>query len=680
MGGRSDGLRRARIAVVLAACGGLVAAMTLAGAASADHVQPVLVPGNPSCSSQGFPSGLSIDPPASGTYVLPGTGGATVTLTVAGDGTRFAWSSTIGLDGVIAKGGPNANLYRYSPPASGDANLHAPPNASGEPARLSHVQFCFGLPPEPSLQVSKTAHTSYTRTFTWELAKTVDADSHGGLAGSSFSSTYTVAVDRTVAESDFAVSGVITIHNPSQNHAATITGIADSAGETPADVQCAVPQSLAPGGTLQCPYTASLPAKADGTNTVTVTTSGPIGGGSASAGYAFGAPTTLVGDASVVVDDTDPAGPRMVTVSDDWTISYGKVFTCSASAGDYPTGRRVDTYLNTATATGAATNLSASTTVSTDCRLPDAPPTPPGAPNVTVTIAPSTPTTNVGDTIVFTVTVRNQGASTATAVTASGTISPLVSIGSVQPSQGTCTRTGGSFACALGQVAGGASATVLITGTVVSGGNILASASVTGLNETPVSASTVVIALSPQQPLPRPKLGITVNVFPVDGQVRVNGMVLREPRQVPVGALVNARRGRVRVQSFNGSMQFRDGLFRIAERRLRGAATELRPIGGNFLRGCGHPPRRTSAVGSAQTHQKKVVRKLWGNGNGKFRTTGRFSSATVRGTIWQIADRCDGTLVTVRRGRVEVFDNVRKRRVVLRAGQSYLARPAPARR
>lgn len=38
------------------------------------------------------------------------------------------------------------------------------------------------------------------------------------------------------------------------------------------------------------------------------------------------------------------------------------------------------------------------------------------------------------------------------------------------------------------------------------------------------------------------------------------------------------------------------------------------------------------------------------------------------------ADRCDGTLTKVTRGRVAVRDFRRKKTVLLRAGKSYLAR------
>jgi hypothetical protein len=69
-----------------------------------------------------------------------------------------------------------------------------------------------------------------------------------------------------------------------------------------------------------------------------------------------------------------------------------------------------------------------------------------------------------------------------------------------------------------------------------------------------------------------------------------------------------------------------------------------------------------------------AVDTLWGKGPGQFRTKGRYAAATVRGTWWLTQDRCDGTLVRVRQGIVEVRDLVRKRTVLVRTGKSYLAR------
>ena len=49
----------------------------------------------------------------------------------------------------------------------------------------------------------------------------------------------------------------------------------------------------------------------------------------------------------------------------------------------------------------------------------------------------------------------------------------------------------------------------------------------------------------------------------------------------------------------------------------------------------------------------------------------------MRGTAWDMIDRCDGTLTRVKRGRVVVRDFRRKRNITLTAGKSYLAK-APA--
>ena len=46
----------------------------------------------------------------------------------------------------------------------------------------------------------------------------------------------------------------------------------------------------------------------------------------------------------------------------------------------------------------------------------------------------------------------------------------------------------------------------------------------------------------------------------------------------------------------------------------------------------------------------------------------------MRGTKWLTEDRCNGTLTRVKKGTVTVRDFKRKRNVIVRAGQRYLAR------
>jgi hypothetical protein len=180
---------------------------------------------------------------------------------------------------------------------------------------------------------------------------------------------------------------------------------------------------------------------------------------------------------------------------------------------------------------------------------------------------------------------------------------------------------------------------------------------------------------------PPPILGETVNVAVRSGTVTVEvpeggGFVpLSEFASVPVGSLVNTRRGSVRLRSAvaSGGTQagiFHGGLFEVRQPQAAGGLTEL------ALRG-----RRPRCRGDGRTDAATIARKrrprraLWGNvRHGNFRTRGGDSVATVRGTVWYVEDRCDGTLTRVRHGSVRVRDLRRHRTVVVRAGHSYLAR------
>ena len=66
--------------------------------------------------------------------------------------------------------------------------------------------------------------------------------------------------------------------------------------------------------------------------------------------------------------------------------------------------------------------------------------------------------------------------------------------------------------------------------------------------------------------------------------------------------------------------------------------------------------------GRAAATTKKRKRHLWGDGKGSFRTSGTYSSATVRGTKWLVQDSCAGTLTRVVRGSVTVRDRVKRKR------------------
>ena len=96
--------------------------------------------------------------------------------------------------------------------------------------------------------------------------------------------------------------------------------------------------------------------------------------------------------------------------------------------------------------------------------------------------------------------------------------------------------------------------------------------------------------------------------------------------------------------------------------------------------GCASLKGARSAGAEKKKGPKAVLGQLWGSGKGKFRTSGKYSSATVRGTIWLTQDECDGTLTRVKRGVVQVRDFKRNKTVTVKAGHSYLARAASAKR
>jgi hypothetical protein len=202
--------------------------------------------------------------------------------------------------------------------------------------------------------VSKDANAFYTRTYDWDITKTVDPSFHSGFAGDSFNSDYTVTVDQTVTESDFAVSGTITVSNPSPDDAMTVD-VDDSVDGVAVVLSCNGTLTVLAGDTATCDYSADLPGKSDGTNIATVTINGI--GFSASADYAFGDPTTTVGDPSINVSDSNGESWQ---ASGDATWSYSREFTCSTDIGQYTDGTFSSTYDNTATITETGQSSDAS--------------------------------------------------------------------------------------------------------------------------------------------------------------------------------------------------------------------------------------------------------------------------------------------------------------------------------
>ena len=185
-----------------------------------------------------------------------------------------------------------------------------------------------------------------------------------------------------------------------------------------------------------------------------------------------------------------------------------------------------------------------------------------------------------------------------------------------------------------------------------------------------------------------PQLGESVVAAPARGSVRVRlpgdeaFRRLTAAGEIPVGSTVDARAGSVTLTAAAGAgavqrADFGGAVFSVAQQVAARPVTVLALRGGSFA-GCpaARTARRSNRARAARRagDPHRVVRTLWGSGKGRFRTRGRYSAATVRGTVWQTQDRCDGTLTRVKRGVVDVRDIVRGRTVTVRAGNSYLAR------
>lgn len=178
---------------------------------------------------------------------------------------------------------------------------------------------------------------------------------------------------------------------------------------------------------------------------------------------------------------------------------------------------------------------------------------------------------------------------------------------------------------------------------------------------------------------PTPEQGRTVVVGRASGNVFVRIGTTDEYREltqdegVPFGTVIDATDGHVRVTAIvDGVLQsaeFWGGTFIVKE--AKDGWIEIRLYGKLKCKN-GKPVSSKKAV---RLVKRKSKPKAWGDGKGKFRTKGKHSSASVRGTRWLVEERCTGTFTKVSRGVVKVRDFPKHRNVTVRAGKNYLAKP-----
>lgn len=195
------------------------------------------------------------------------------------------------------------------------------------------------------LGVTKDAHPTFARDFTWTIDKTADPTSIDMFDGAPATTvTWTVTPHRSAAiDSGYAVSGTITISNPAPMVADDVsvsdvveTGIVASVdcdattigNQTTVDVPAA---SGAVNGTATCAYSSSLPDDATRLNTATATLFGEGYTGTASVNFTGVTPTTTNDTATV----TDPTAGIDQAASDGVAITATTSASCPSDEGKH---------------------------------------------------------------------------------------------------------------------------------------------------------------------------------------------------------------------------------------------------------------------------------------------------------------------------------------------------------
>ncbi len=405
--------------------------------------------------------------------------------------------------------------------------------------------------------------------------------------------------------------------------------------------------------------------------------------------------------------DADPVGVASdYTATIDWGDGATTAGTIGSAAGGGFTVTGAHTYASVGvypTSVTIADVGGATATATSTANVAAAPPPPSVAPPTLVTISP--PTVITTTSAAFTATVNPHGLATMVhfeyGPVLQGAKTAAITYGSVTPDQ----SVGPDFA------------------------NHTVTATVTGLlpnvryNVRAVATNSAGNAVGENQtlntpadpPPPPPVLGKAVNVTPVSGIVYIElppgatlasaasvsplspfalgaqavealtkgqaFIPLTEARQIPVGSVLETTGGVVGITtattaSRKGKPQtgdFGGGIFKLLQNRKQKGLTDLDIVDNHGAsQVCATVGKKGKAL--AAKLSSKTLGRVNASGHGHFAVRGQYSAATVRGTVWSVANRCEGTLTHVTRGVVSVRDFSRRKTITLFTGQSYLAK------
>ncbi|MBO9534382.1 MAG: DUF11 domain-containing protein [Solirubrobacteraceae bacterium] len=405
-----------------------------------------------SCSRTGsLPSGSSIVITITGT-VQTSSAGSPVSNSATVAGNEFDPNTANNLSSVTTNVNAAADLRIAKSVDKPTANV-------GETLTWTIVATNDGPSTATGVQVTDdipTGTTLVTRTSTQGTCSTVGVQvvcAIGSLAGgASATVTITATVNTSSAES------------PVDNTARVTSSVYDP---DPADNLSTASTSVGPAGDLQLSAAVGSPTAEVG-DLVTYTLTARNNGPSAQAGVSITdtLPTTL----QIIGTPTSSQGGCSVT---------GQTVTCAL--GGLASGATATATIQARVRSTGSNQAITNPASVTGTRFDPVPAN--NSDSVAITVGPAAdlvvthtvnqPAVNVGDTVVYTVIVRNTGPETATAVQLSDVLPATTTIGgAITTSQGTCTA-GSPITCALGSLASGATATITVPLHIDSGANQL---------------------------------------------------------------------------------------------------------------------------------------------------------------------------------------------------------------
>jgi hypothetical protein len=275
------------------------------------------------------------------------------TLTLIDDTATIADAIYPGFDGTVSTSGSSTSTTQtftcgQTTTITNTVNLTEDDSGDLRTDSASLTVTCHGL------TVDKTVATTLTRTWTWTINKSGETDALTLNIGETFADfEYSVVVNATSADSNWGISGTITISNaaPIAANGVSVTDLLSISGAATVDCDPGAGTStivnVPAGGTATCSYSSGAASGADQTNTATATLAGNSYSSTAKPVSFASAIVTKVDDCINVVDSVVGA---LGTACANETLP--KTFTYTVDIGPYTADQcGENTVNNTATFT-----------------------------------------------------------------------------------------------------------------------------------------------------------------------------------------------------------------------------------------------------------------------------------------------------------------------------------------